>query len=123
MRATALEVITIKTRNMTNLQNSFEFIVHFRNGDTKDFLDYTIEADTLYDAYNLVLKKHRNVTHVYHNGLLLTKDAVLIQELKRLQDLTKPILNNRYLFGSLTPSEQIELDEINNQIFKLIDEN
>lgn len=108
---------------MAKLQNSFEFIVHFRNGDTKDFLDYTIEADTLYEAFNLASKKHRNVTHVYHKGLLLSKDAVLIQELKRLQNKAKPIINNRYLFGSLTKSEQLELDEINNQIFKLIDEN
>jgi hypothetical protein len=108
---------------MTNLQNSFDFIVHFRNGDTKDFLDYTIEADTLYEAYDLVSKKHRNVTHVHHNGLILTKDAVLIQELKRLQNKAKPIINNRYLFGSLEKSEQLELKEINNKIFKLIDEN
>ena len=110
---------------MTNLQKQFDFIVHFRNGDEKDFLDYTIKADTIYEAYNGIIKicRKKHITHIYYKGLALSKESVLLQELKRLQDLTKPILNNRYLFGNLTPSEQLELNEINQQIFKLIDEN
>jgi hypothetical protein len=108
---------------MTNLNNYYEFIVHFRIGDTKDFCDYKIHAETLYEAYTEIIKICKHVTHIYYKGSQLSKESVLLQELKRLQDLTKPILNNRYLFGNLTPSEQLELNEINNQIFKLIDEN
>lgn len=108
---------------MTKLQKTFEFFVHWRNGDEKDFLHYNIKAETLYEAYTSVIKERRNVTHVYYNGKILTKEWVILQELKRLQDLAKPILKNRFLFGNLTSDEQIELNEINNQIFKLIDEN
>ena len=45
----------------------------------------------------------------------------ILQKLKQLQSKAKPIINNRFLFGTLTVDEDLELRDINNKIFETIE--
>lgn len=75
-----------------------------------------LESNQMADIQKAVFEVHTGAVSEPENP-----QTNILQKLKKLQTKAKPIINNRYLFGTLTVDEELELRDINNLIFETIE--
>lgn len=75
-----------------------------------------LESNQMLNIQQTVFLVHHNIATEPENP-----QTNILVKLKQLQNRAKPIINNRFLFGTLTVDEDLELRDINNKIFETIE--